>query len=159
MGDPSLRLKSGCAQDDAANQKKFKLSHYPIMLVLVISIGFLVPKAAAQSDKYSKMAPVDQYLMERNAEIPLARSAGRWIWNREGLVVTRRSCTRRNEGVAKLVHGAPTLYFCILRYCNRATERAYADHTSSPSHSVHPGLTNWAMASLIQKRSRSQTPH
>jgi hypothetical protein len=28
--------------------------------VLVISIGFLVPKAAAQSDKYSKMAPVDQ---------------------------------------------------------------------------------------------------
>jgi hypothetical protein len=40
--------------------------------VLVISIGFLVPKAAAQSDKYS---PVDQYLMERNAEILLARSA------------------------------------------------------------------------------------
>lgn len=44
-------------------------------LVLVISIGFLVPKAAAQSDKYPKMAPVDQYLMERNAEILLARSA------------------------------------------------------------------------------------
>jgi hypothetical protein len=44
-------------------------------LVLVISIGFLVPKAAAQSDKYSRMAPVDQYLMERNAEILLARSA------------------------------------------------------------------------------------
>ena len=34
-----------------------------------------MPKAAAQSDKYSKMAPVDQYLMERNAEILLARSA------------------------------------------------------------------------------------
>src|SRR5260370_23944419 len=45
------------------------------IIVLVISIGFLVPKAAAQSDKYSKMAPVDQYLMERNAEILLARSA------------------------------------------------------------------------------------
>jgi hypothetical protein len=44
-------------------------------LVLVISIGFLVPEAAAQSDKYLKMAPVDQYLMERNAEILLARSA------------------------------------------------------------------------------------
>ena len=28
-------------------------------LVLVISIGFLVPKVAAQSDKYSKMAPVE----------------------------------------------------------------------------------------------------
>ena len=44
------------------------------VMVLVISIGFLVP-AAAQSDKYSKMAHVDQYLMERNAEILLARSA------------------------------------------------------------------------------------
>jgi hypothetical protein len=44
-------------------------------LVVVISIGFLVPKAAAQSDKYSKMGPVDQYMMERNAEILLARSA------------------------------------------------------------------------------------
>jgi len=44
-------------------------------LVLVISICFLVPKAAAQLDKYPKMAPVDQYLMERNAEILLARSA------------------------------------------------------------------------------------
>jgi len=44
-------------------------------LVLVISTGSLVPKAEAQSDKYSKMAPVDQYLMERNAEILLARSA------------------------------------------------------------------------------------
>ena len=44
-------------------------------LVLVISICFLVPRAAAQSDKYPKMAPVDKYLMERNAEILLARSA------------------------------------------------------------------------------------
>jgi hypothetical protein len=44
-------------------------------LVLVISMGFLVPRAAAQSDKYPKMALVDQYLMERNAEILLARSA------------------------------------------------------------------------------------
>ena len=32
-------------------------------LVLVISSGFLMPMAAAQSDQYSKMAPVDQYLM------------------------------------------------------------------------------------------------
>jgi hypothetical protein len=44
-------------------------------LVLTISIGSLVPKAAAQSNKYPKMAPVDQYLMEKNAEILLARSA------------------------------------------------------------------------------------
>src|SRR6201981_1881049 len=45
------------------------------ILVLLISIGSLVPKAAAQPDKYPKMAPVDQYLMERNAEILLARRA------------------------------------------------------------------------------------
>ena len=44
-------------------------------LPLIISIAFLTPRAAAQSDKYSKMAPVAQYLMERNAEILLARSA------------------------------------------------------------------------------------
>ena len=44
-------------------------------LVLVLGICFLGPKAAAQSNKYSTMAPVGQYLMERNAEILLARSA------------------------------------------------------------------------------------
>jgi hypothetical protein len=43
--------------------------------VLAISIAFLVPNAAAQSDPYPKMAPVDQYLMDKNAEIQLARSA------------------------------------------------------------------------------------
>ena len=43
--------------------------------VLAISIGFLVPNAAAQTDPYPKMAPVDQYLMDKNAEIQLARSA------------------------------------------------------------------------------------
>ena len=46
-----------------------------IVLALLISIGSLVPQAAAQADKYPKMAPVEQYLMERNAEILLARSA------------------------------------------------------------------------------------
>jgi hypothetical protein len=44
-------------------------------LVPAISICLHAPKAIAQSDKYSKMAPVGQYLMERNAEILLARSA------------------------------------------------------------------------------------
>jgi hypothetical protein len=34
------------------------------MLVLVISIGFLVPKAMAQSDKYSKMAPLEAVLLD-----------------------------------------------------------------------------------------------
>ncbi len=59
----------------AATRKRMISIMAKIMLVLVISICFLVPKAAAQSDQYSKMAPVDQYLMERNAEILLARSA------------------------------------------------------------------------------------
>ncbi|MGC2636656.1 MAG: hypothetical protein WA294_05735 [Acidobacteriaceae bacterium] len=42
---------------------------------LAIGVGFLVPNAAAQSDPYPKRAPVDQYLMEKNAEVQLARSA------------------------------------------------------------------------------------
>ena len=46
-----------------------------ISIVLAISIGFLIPNAAAQPDPYPKMAPVKQYLMEKNAEIQLARSA------------------------------------------------------------------------------------
>lgn len=43
--------------------------------LLAAILGFLVPNAAAQSDPYPKMAPVEQYLMQRNAEIQLARSA------------------------------------------------------------------------------------
>src|SRR5215813_7582492 len=42
---------------------------------MVINIAAGIPNAAAQSDPYPKMAPVDQYLMEKNAEIQLARSA------------------------------------------------------------------------------------
>ena len=45
------------------------------VLALASSIGFFVSKAAAQADPYPTMAPIDQYLMERNAEIQLARSA------------------------------------------------------------------------------------
>ena len=41
------------------------------VMALVLVLG---PKAAAQSNKYSTMATVGQYLMERNAEILLARS-------------------------------------------------------------------------------------
>jgi hypothetical protein len=44
-------------------------------LLLANGICFRAPKAVAQSDKYSKMAPVNQYMMERNAEILLARGA------------------------------------------------------------------------------------
>jgi len=42
---------------------------------LVIAMACAVPNAAAQTDKYPTMAPLDQYLTEKNAEIQLARSA------------------------------------------------------------------------------------
>jgi len=50
-------------------------SKLTIGFALVIAIGCGVPNAAAQSDPYPKMAPVGQYLMEKTAEIQLARSA------------------------------------------------------------------------------------
>src|SRR5258708_4305278 len=59
----------------AATRERMISTMAAIMLVLVNSIGSIVPKAEGQADKYPKMAPVDQYLMERNAEIMLARSA------------------------------------------------------------------------------------
>src|SRR5215813_10194578 len=46
-----------------------------ISFALVIALGCAVPNAAAQTDKYPRMAAIDQYLMEKNAEIQLARSA------------------------------------------------------------------------------------
>ena len=45
------------------------------LVLPAVSICLRAPQAVAQSDKYSNMALVNQYLMERNAEIRLARSA------------------------------------------------------------------------------------
>jgi len=42
---------------------------------LVMAMGWGVSNAAAQADKYPRMAAIDQYLMEKDAEIQLARSA------------------------------------------------------------------------------------
>jgi hypothetical protein len=50
-------------------------SELTMVFVLVINIACGVSRAAAQSDPYPRMAPIDQYLMEKNAEIQLARSA------------------------------------------------------------------------------------
>ena len=68
--------------------------------VLAISIGLLVPKAAAQPDAYPKMAPVDQYLMEKDAEIRLARSAAPDSISRDAtiLVLGRRGYETAVEG-------------------------------------------------------------
>src|SRR5215469_9227734 len=50
-------------------------SQFTIGFALVIAMACGVPNVAAQSDPYPKMAPIEQYLMEKNAEIQLARSA------------------------------------------------------------------------------------
>jgi hypothetical protein len=52
-----------------------RASELTIGFALVIAMGCGMSKSAAQSDKYPKMAPVDQYLMDKDAEIQLARSA------------------------------------------------------------------------------------
>jgi len=71
-----------------------------LTLVLVVSVWFSVPKAAAQSDKYPTMAPVDQYLMEKNAEIQLARSAAPDSISRDAtiLVLGRQGYEKEVDG-------------------------------------------------------------
>ena len=50
-------------------------SELTLGMALVIAMGCGVSNAAAQTDKYPRMAAIGQYLMEKNAEIQLARSA------------------------------------------------------------------------------------
>lgn len=50
-------------------------SKHTIGFALIIAMGCGVPNVTAQSDPYPKMAPVGEYLMEKEAEIQLARSA------------------------------------------------------------------------------------
>ena len=50
-------------------------SELTIGFALVIAMGCGVSNAAAQTDKYPRMAAIGQYLMEKNAEIQLAGSA------------------------------------------------------------------------------------
>lgn len=52
-----------------------RASDLTIGFALVIAMGCGVSNAAAQTDKYPRMAAIGQYLMEKNAEIQLARSA------------------------------------------------------------------------------------
>jgi len=49
-------------------------SELTIGFALVIALGCGVSNAAAQTDKYPRMAAIGQYLMEKNTEIQLARS-------------------------------------------------------------------------------------
>ena len=70
--------------------KTMKRAIWIMAPVLAISIGLLVPNAAAQPDPYPKMAPVDQYLMEENAEIQLARSAAPDSISRDATILVLR---------------------------------------------------------------------
>jgi hypothetical protein len=73
-GDRTLHAEHGQKEEEEGGDVRRK-SALTIGLALVIAMGCGVSNAAAQSDPYPKMAPVDQYLMEKNAEIQLARSA------------------------------------------------------------------------------------
>src|SRR5215472_16394120 len=71
-----------------------------IALVLAVGIWFSAPKAAAQTDKYPKMGSVGEYLMDKNAEIQLARSAAPDSISRDAtiLVLGRRGYETAVEG-------------------------------------------------------------
>jgi hypothetical protein len=62
-------------------------SELTIGFALVIAMGCGVSNAAAQTDKYPRMAAIGQYLMEKNAEIQLARSAAPESISREAEVL------------------------------------------------------------------------
>lgn len=62
-------------------------SRLGIGLGFVISMGSGVSNAAAQTDSYRTMAPASEYLMERNAEIRLARSAAPQSISRDATVL------------------------------------------------------------------------
>ena len=59
-----------------------------IVFVLVLNVaGVFLSRAAAQSDPYPRMAAIDEYLMEKSAEIQLARSAAPDSISRDATVV------------------------------------------------------------------------
>src|SRR5215467_12343752 len=70
------------------------------VLVIIINIACGMSSAALQSDKYARMAAIDQYLMEKNAEIQLARSAAPDSVSREAtiLVLGRQGYETAVEG-------------------------------------------------------------
>ena len=76
-----------------------------IGVALVIVMGGGVPNAAAQADRYPAMAPIDQYLMERGAEVQLARSAAPDALSRDAtiLVLGRHGYETAVQGTNGLV--------------------------------------------------------
>lgn len=75
-------------------------SEITVAFLLVINLACGLARAAAQSDPYPRMAPIDQYLMEKNAEIQLARSAAPDSLSRDAtiLVLGRQGYETAVEG-------------------------------------------------------------
>jgi hypothetical protein len=73
-------------------------SELTIVFVLIINIACGVSRAAAQSDTYPRMAAIDQYLMEKNAEIQLARSAAPDSISRDATVLSSWTTGLRDRG-------------------------------------------------------------
>ena len=62
-------------------------SELTLGFALVIAIGGGISNAVAQTDKYPRMAAIGQYLMEKNAEIQLARSAAPDSISRDAMIL------------------------------------------------------------------------
>lgn len=75
----------------------FLRSKFAILFVLIVSMSVAGQNAATS---YPKMAPIEQYLMDRTAEIALARSAAPESISRDAsvLVLTRRGYVTAVEG-------------------------------------------------------------
>src|SRR5690349_24377000 len=60
---------------------------FALVTIVNIAMGCGVSNAAAQTDPYPKMAPASEYLMDKNAEIELARSAAPDSISRDAAIV------------------------------------------------------------------------
>ena len=70
------------------------------ILALLIAVGYGGSTAAAQTNRYPRMAAIDQYLMDKDAEVQLARSAAPDSLSRDAtiLVLGRQGYEAAIEG-------------------------------------------------------------
>ena len=95
-------------------RKKFPMV-VPLILALIVAFGWLWQMQAQDSGKdnktpYPSMAPLEQYLMGRDAEIAKARSAAPESISRDATVMVLgrrvRNCRRRQKRVRCIVERA-----------------------------------------------------
>jgi hypothetical protein len=95
-GERTLRAEHGVTErGDMSREDEFTIG-----FALVIAMGCGVSNAATQTDKYPRMAAIGQYLMDKNVEIQLARSAAPDSISRDAtiLVLGRQGYERAVEG-------------------------------------------------------------